>query len=105
TPSCSRTLAGVVCPPTPTSPPSSTESDVVIDLEPDRSRLLTAWWIGLHLLLLGVTAYVPGSVALELCAALLVLLHGAARWPATAPRVVRYRDGAWGVPALGLGGL
>jgi hypothetical protein len=44
-------------------------------------------------------------VIVRACAALLVPLHAAARWPRPAPRVVRYRDGAWAVPALGLAGL
>jgi len=94
-----------VCLPTQTSPHSSTESGIVIDLEPERSRLLVAWWIALHLLLLGVAAYIPGPMAMKLCGALLVPLHAAARWPSAPPRVVCYRDGAWAVPELGLAGL
>jgi len=99
------TLLDGMNPPTPTSRSSSTESGRLVQLRPRRSRLLLAWWLGVH----GLAALCLALAALGLawkCLSFLALAsHGLWRFPAPVPSLARSDAGSWSVAGLGRAGL
>ena len=102
TPSSMPILRGEVSHPICMSHASSNASATVFILRPNRSRLLTLWWLALHLLLLAavVGLGVPHAFKAALAAALVA--HGLLRWPRPETRVLqRQADGRWALPDHG----
>lgn len=82
-------------------PGSSSSYVTAFTINPESSRWLAAWWLGLHALLASSALAVGPGVGTRCVLLGLLLWHGAVRWPARAPPL-RYRgDGRFSVPGHG----
>jgi len=93
-----------VLPPIPTSPASSIESVRAIDLRPETSVVLWAWWVVLHGVVLAALALLGVPLILKAAAAVAALAHSIAFRPRRTPRLV-FRAGRVAVPELELDDL
>jgi hypothetical protein len=93
-----------VLPPIPTSPASSSESARVIDLRPEPSLILWAWWAALHGVVLAALAMLGAPWVLKSAAGLAALAHSIAFRPRRTPRLI-LSAGRVAVPELELENL
>jgi len=88
----------------PTSRGSSSESARVIDLRPETSFILWAWWGALHGVVLAALVLLGAPWVLKGPAALAALAHAVVLRPRRTPRLV-WRRGRVSLPELGLDDL
>ena len=91
-------------PPIPTSPDSSNESARAIDLRPETSLILWAWWAVLHGVVLAALVLLGAPLILKAVVAVAAVAHSVAFRPRRTPRLV-LRAGRVAVPELELEGL
>lgn len=91
--------------PTPTSRGSSGESARAIDLDPEPSLILWAWWLALHAVVLAALAELGAPWPAKCLALLAALAHAAVFRPRRTPRLLWRADGRVALPELGLADL